>query len=202
VVSYGRGESKAIFQVVQPVGGGGCCRQQIRIVIFRAPGRLIVMNISKKEMVLVAFVLVLGGVYLCCFTDWFKAKHIRIEYTVRSSREAWSGNRRFDPGDKAGGDVTFTLHGDYRLTSVQVVPLTEFKTNRYAHPLWHLVSKSGSSRVDGFAYGAAIAGMTPEVATAEPESLEPGVQYRLLIEAGSLKGTNDFSIPARSVSRR
>ena len=122
---------------------------------------------------------------------------------MRSSREAWGGNgQRVDRGDKAGGDVTFTLHGDYRLTSVQVVPLTEFKTNRFAHPLWHLVSKSGSPRVNGFAYGTAIEGMTPEVATAEPESLEPGVEYRLIVEAGSLRGTNDFSIPARSASRR
>ena len=43
---------------------------------------------------------------------------------------------------------------------LQVVPLAEFKTNRYAHPLWHLVSKSGSPRVNGFAYGTAIEGMT------------------------------------------
>lgn len=160
------------------------------------------MNISKKEIVLVVFVFILGGVYVCCFTDWFKAKYIRVESTVRSSREAWANGRRFDFGDKAGGDVTFSLQGDYRLTSVRVIPLAELKTNGYAHPLWHLVSKSGSPRIGGFAYGYAIEGMTPAVATAEPEPLEPGVEYRLLVEAGSLKGTNDFNIPARSASRR
>ncbi len=158
---------------------------------------------SKKEIVLVLFVAILGGLYVINFTDWFKTKFIRIEHTVRSLREAWAGNgRRADPTGKQVNNVTFALHKDYRLTSVQVVPLAEARTNKYVHPLWHLVSKPGSPPVNALSYGMPVAGMTPSVANAEAEALEPGVEYRLLVEAGSLRGTNDFNIPANSTARR
>lgn len=160
------------------------------------------MNLSRKEMLLVALVLVLGGLYAIFFSDWFKPKFIRIDHTLRSSREGWAGGTRVKPVFKEAGGITFSLYKPYRLTSVQVVPLAEIQTNQHAHPVWHLVSKTGSVPSDGFAYGFPLSGMTPAFAGTEPETLEPGVEYRLLVEAGSLKGTNDFKVERTSTSGR
>jgi hypothetical protein len=159
------------------------------------------MNVSKKEIILVAFVAMMAGVYAYFFTDWFRPKFIRVESSVRPVREAWGPNGRVDRAGKQLNDVSFSLHKDYRLTSVQVVALDEARTNRYPHALWSLASKSGSEPVNAISYGTPIAGMAPAVAALEVEPLERGVQYRLLLEAGSIKGTNDFIVPKQSASR-
>lgn len=160
------------------------------------------MNLSRKEIFLVALVLVLGGLYVVFFSEWFKPRFIRIEHAVRSSREGWAGGQRVEAVSNGAGNVTFALHKPYKLTSVQVVALAEIQTNKYAHPVWHLISKEGSAPADGFAYGFPVPGMSPAVAGAEPERLEPGVEYRLLVEAGSLRGTNDFKMERTLSSRR
>jgi hypothetical protein len=103
------------------------------------------MNLSRKEIFLVVLVVALGGWYVIFFSDWFKPRFIRIEHTVRSSREGWAGSNRVEVASKWAGSVTFTLHKPYKLTSVRVVPLAEIETNKYAHPVWHLVSKEGSA---------------------------------------------------------
>jgi hypothetical protein len=150
---------------------------------------------NKKEYILIGLVALLAGLYIVFFSDWLKPKFIRIEHTLRASREAWTGNgRRAEPAGKGAGSVTFALHKDYQLTSVQVFAAAEIRTNKFAHPLWHLISKAGSAPADGFAYGFPIQGMLPAVPRAEPDPLEAGVEYRLLVEAGSLKGTNDFTL--------
>ncbi|HLP75730.1 MAG TPA: hypothetical protein VK327_02350 [Candidatus Paceibacterota bacterium] len=156
---------------------------------------------SKKEYFLIGVVVVLAGLYAVFFSDWFKPKFIRIEHTVRSSREAWGGNGRVKPAFKDAGGITFSLHNPYKLTCVRVFVAAELETNKFAHPVWHLVSKKGSEPADGFAYGFQIPGMTSAVPGAEPDALQPGVDYRLVVEAGSLKGTNTFKLD-RQVSSR
>ena len=159
------------------------------------------MNLSRKEIFLVVLVLVLGGLYAVFFSDWFKPKFIRIEHSVRSSREGWAGSNRVAAVAGAGA-VTFALHKPYKLTSVRVVLLAEIQTNKFAHPIWHLVSKAGSVPADGFAYGFPVQGMSPAITGVEPEPLESGTEYRLLVEAGSLKGTNDFKVERAASSGR
>ena len=152
---------------------------------------------TKKDIVLCGIVAVLGGVYVIYFADWFRPKVIRIEHSARTLREAWSGGgRRADQPGRQVASVTFAFHQNYRLTSVKVVPVAELETNKYAHPLWELVSKSGSSPVKGVSYDTPIAGMESASPALDTTPLEPGVQYRLLVEAGSTKGTDDFSISA------
>jgi len=159
------------------------------------------MNLSRKEIFLVVLVLLLGGLYVVFFSDWFKPRFIRIEHTV-SSREGWAGSNRVAAVSEGAGNITFALHKPYKLTAVRVVPLAEIQTNKYAHPVWHLVSKEGSVPADGFAYGFTVQGMSSAIAGVEPEPLKPGVEYRLLVEAGSLKGTNDFKVERMLSSRR
>lgn len=66
-------------------------------------------------------------------------------------------------------------------------------TNAHPHPLWYLVSDSNSIPTKTFYYGTPIKGMRPDVKGATPDPLEPGVPYRLLLEAGALKLQHDFT---------
>jgi hypothetical protein len=150
---------------------------------------------NKKEYILISLVVLLVGLYAVYFTDWFQPKIIRITHATRSLREAWSDGRRVDPtGKQALGNVTFVLHRNYKLTRVKVVPLTAFLTNKYTPPVWELVSKSGSKPTDGFSYGMLVPGMTPVRPMLEPDPLEPDVEYRLIVMAGSAKGEHDFKL--------
>ena len=150
---------------------------------------------SRKEWILITLVVVLVGLYAVFFTGWFRPKVMRIEHSARSLREAWSGSRRVDPtGKQALGNVTFALHRNYKITSVKLVPLADYQTNKYAHALWELTAKSGSQPVDGFAYGMTIPGMSAVSQVLEPEPLEPGVEYRLIVVAGSVRGEHDFKL--------
>ena len=144
------------------------------------------MNISRKEIVLIVLVALLAGGYIVYFTDWFKPKFIRIEHTVRPSPASVAG--------MPGVSVSFSLHKDYKLTSVQVTPIAGGRPDGSTHPVWHLVSKKGSAPTDGFAYGFPLKGMEPLVPGATPEALQPGIKYRLVVQAGSVKGTNDFML--------
>ena len=150
---------------------------------------------SRKEFILAGVVVMLAGAYAVFFTDWFRAGVMRIEHSVRSQRDAWSGSRRVDPAGRLDvGNVTFALHRSYKLTSVKVLPLARYQTNKFTPPVWELVSKSGSAPVDGFSYGMKITGMTPSSRSLTPEPLEPGVEYRLVVTAGSLTGEHDFKL--------
>jgi hypothetical protein len=159
---------------------------------------------SKKEWVSVALVLVLGGLYVVFFSGWFGPKVIRVEHTVRSLRDAYGpGGRRVDAtGKQPLGNVSFSLHKNYQLTSVKVVAAADARTNKYPHALWQLVSKDGSQPVDALAYGMSVPGMTPASSALEPEPLEPGVEYRLLVEAGAWKGARDFTMPLATRAAR
>ena len=159
---------------------------------------------NRKERMLVALVLVLGGLYVVVFSGWFGPKVIRVEHTVRSLREAYGpGGRRVDPtGQQALGNVSFSLHKNYKLTSVKVVAAAEARTNKYPHAFWELTAKDGSQPVDALAYGLPVPGMSPKSSAVEPEPLEPGVQYCLLVEAGNWKGVREFTLPSSSRATR
>jgi hypothetical protein len=98
-----------------------------------------------------------------------------------------------DPLDNpAINPIMFGFDRTLKLTSLKVIPLSDIETNKYPHPIWHLVSDSNSVPTKDFSYGASIKGMRPAVKGAPPDPLEPGVKYRLLIEAGSAKAEHDF----------
>ncbi len=160
------------------------------------------MNLSKKEVFLGALFAVLAGFYVVFFSGWLKPKIILVEHSIRASREGWAGSNRVASATSGPANVTFALHKPYKLTSVKVVRLADLQADKNAHPVWHLASESGSKPADGFAYGFAVEGMKPFVAGTEPEPLEPGVEYQLQVEAGSLKGTNDFKVEGNLNSRR
>jgi hypothetical protein len=143
---------------------------------------------NKKNLFLIAIVLVLAGVYAVYFTDWFKPVIIRISHTSRAMRFA----RRPGQKDSATIPIAFGLDGIYRFNEIKVVPVAALETNKDAHPVWHLISDSNSVPVKFFFYGQRLQGMKPAVAGMRPEPLEAGVSYRLFVKSGSAKGQHDF----------
>jgi hypothetical protein len=136
---------------------------------------------NKKSWILVAVAIVLGAVYVIHFSNWFKPKVLLISH-----------NERF-------GRVNFSLGDSYQLTSLKVVSLSEFESNKYALPIWELKSDSNSAPVKMFFYGERLRGMKPPVSNARPEPLAPGQSYRLFVEAGSVKAQHDFTCETNDV---
>ncbi|MDQ6630413.1 MAG: hypothetical protein M3Y82_01485 [Verrucomicrobiota bacterium] len=126
---------------------------------------------------LICAALILGAIYAHFFTDLFGPKKIHILFTNRNSK------------------IFFGLDNkEYNITSVKVFRAAEIATNKYAHPLWNLTTDSNSAPTTDFLYGSPIAGMKPAVAKVEPEPLEPNVNYRIVVEAGKIKGEKDFKV--------
>ena len=94
--------------------------------------------------------------------------------------------------------IFFAFDRPLKLKSLKVIPAREIETNKYPHPIWHLISNSNSVPTADLAYGIPIEGMRPAVQDATPDPLQPGVKYRLLIEAGALKLEHDFVPVART----
>ena len=99
---------------------------------------------------------------------------------------------RGPPSEGAVEPVSFTLDGRYRLSSIKVVELSAYLTNKYVTPVWHLISKTNSAPIRGFLYGMPIPGMAPAIPDSKPKNLTPNVAYRLFVEAGRAKGSQDF----------
>lgn len=136
---------------------------------------------KNRTLFLIFAALILGAVYAYKFTDWFAKREIQIKYRSMPGRSAGSGN-----------SVSFYLDKEYKITSVKVISVDDAATNKFPRALWHLVSDSNSIPVTDFMYGGKIAGMKPKIAALLPEPLQASGHYRILLEAGKLKGEKDF----------
>ena len=138
----------------------------------------------SKQNILIATALILGATYLYFFTDWLQARRIQIIAQTRPFRPAASDTRVYP--------VSFVLDGLYHLTSVRVVPLGAYQTNRFAPPLWDLVAYTNAEPTKGFLYGGGIPGLRPRQTNSVPQSLQPDTVYRLLVQSGRARGHLDF----------
>lgn len=148
---------------------------------------------SKKNIIIltVSF-LAVAAFYLYLYRDSFHKAHIQISHTVRPSRWALTHRNASDGPDAR--TVMFGMEHAYRLTSVKVMVLSELETNKYAHPIWDLVSESNSIPTHAFVYGFNIRGMHPSVKGAKAGELALNVPYRLIVEAGNINGEHDFTL--------
>ncbi len=147
---------------------------------------------SKKNIALVAVLVVLGAIYIFNFTNLFREPKIEITSRVRPQVNNRRGRNGQAPA--VGNSISFLLNNKYELTSVKVVEEGDAKTNKYPHALWHLITNSNSVPTKAIFYGVPVQGMKPEFAKTQAEPLEPNVSYRLLVEAGNLKGQISFTI--------
>jgi hypothetical protein len=149
---------------------------------------------SKTKFILTTLLLVgLAGLCLYLNRDWFASETIQITHRVTP----WLRSaRRPDPQIKAN-PIVFSFDKFYRFKEIKVVISSELATNKYAHPLWHLQSASNSVLTSSFCYGDRLRGMTPKVKGATPDPLEPGVNYRLIVDTDKGAGAHDFTTTAR-----
>ncbi len=146
---------------------------------------------TKKNWLLIALIVLLGGFSVYLNKDWFAKDSIQIIHRSRPARGAFSRrNPEVEP-------VTFGFDRKLKLTLLKVIPLSDIETNQHPQPIWHLVSDSNSVPIKTFEYGMRIRGMRPAIKGAEPTPLSPGAGYRLVIEAGAQKAQHDFiAVPA------
>lgn len=152
---------------------------------------------TKKTVILISTAVLLGASYFYFFSDRFNQASIQIIPQIRPSRPMKS----LVP-DVSVYPVSFTFDKEYRFTSVKVVTVAEAKNTKFPIPVWHLISDSNSVPLRGLQYGVAPRGMKPATPNLRPEPLLPKVAYRLLVQAGKLKGEIDFKtreavLPAR-----
>ncbi len=147
---------------------------------------------SKKNIALILVLLALGTIYVFNFTNLFREP--KIEITTRVRPQFTRRGRGNAPPPPAANSISFFLNGKYQLTSVKVVEESDFKTNKYPHAIWHLISESNSVPTKAIFYGMTVAGMKPEIEKTKAEPLQPNVPYVLLVEAGDLKGQSTFRI--------
>ena len=153
---------------------------------------------TSKQWTLIAVAVVLGGIGLYLNRDWFARDNIQISHRLRTGIMASMGGggrfRRNAPNAKPAPNIFFEFDRKLNLTDVRVVAFSDFQTNKYPMPLWHMTSESNSLPTRGFMYGSMIPGMRPNVKGAAPEPLEPDAKYRLLLSAGKFKAYHDFTI--------
>jgi hypothetical protein len=155
----------------------------------------------NRQLSLIALALILAGSYVYFWTDLFKSKRpIQIYAQIRSQMpNSRRSNRTSSDAPKTPEmlPITFTLDDEYRLTELKVVEAEEYKTNKYAHPVWHLISDSSSSPTKGLIYGSKVKGMKPSIPKGRSESLHADTVYLLLIEAGKSHGEVNFKTRER-----
>ena len=144
---------------------------------------------SRNGYVLLAIAALLGAAYVYFFTDLFSKETIQIIPQIRPGRPS---------NVSRSGDippvypVSFSFDGKYQLTLVKVMAADDLKTNKYASPLWHLVSDSNSAPTKAIVYGYPIKGMKPAIERTRPEPLQPNIPYVLFVQAGKIKGQTNF----------
>jgi hypothetical protein len=162
------------------------------LVVFGVHSLLIMTK--KNVTVLTVTFLAVIGFYLYLFRDSFHKPVIQISHTIRPNPRYI---RHPPPGasvDELPQSINFGLNGEFKLTSVKVVAVAELETNRFAHPLWEMISDSNSAPTRAFSYGLKIKGMHSAVKGATADPLVPNVTYRLFVESHALKGQHDFQV--------
>lgn len=151
---------------------------------------------KPKIIAFIVFLVFAASGYIYFYGDYFRKPTIRISHTFRP-RSAAMNRRKPDnsaPPATTLNNLIFALDTEFRLTSLKVVLLDEYKTNKYIRPVWELVSSSNSVPTKAFFYGANIGGMHPAIKDSRPDALSNNVPYRLLVEAGRIKGECDFTL--------
>jgi hypothetical protein len=116
----------------------------------------------------------------------------------------WRGGRSIQIGHRAlpaaaPGAVeplVFLLDRQWELTAVTVFRESELRTNKYPLGVWELVADKASAPLTHLHYGAEIPGMKARYPGVGAEKLSPGTAYRIVLQAGKVRGERTFELPA------
>lgn len=136
---------------------------------------------TRKNWLLIAFLVFLAGAYVYRFTDWIRPPGIQVEVSTRPSGR----------GASAQGvpPTLFLLDRDYHIDSLVVTGLSNVPPAQLGKPVWKLTATAKAEAQRGFEYGQPIPGFTVSRA---PEPLVPGAAYQVQVTAGRQRGTRDF----------
>jgi hypothetical protein len=164
--------------------------------ILAAAERPLIAIMSRKTVILILCALILGGLYAYYFSDWFAPPGIQIISTVRpNTRMNRRGPPRRDAPKQSSHTVSFAFNRRLALTEVKVIPASDVATNKFPHPIWHLISDSNSVPTKAVLYGDYIRGMRPAVKGAWPDPLVPNTAYKLYLASDIGKIEHDFKTP-------
>jgi hypothetical protein len=142
---------------------------------------------AQKPVLPIALLVLVGALFIYINRDWFQARPIQVSHRIYRFAGRFGGADTPTP-------VMFEFDHRLKLTSIKIVALADSLTNKYPHPLWYMISSSNSLPTKGFVYGMDVPGMRSAVNGAAADPLDPGQTYRLLLEAGSVKGQHDFTL--------
>ena len=148
---------------------------------------------GKKQWMLIAVVIVLGGLSFYLNKDSFGHDNIQFYHRSRPARAGLQPRARTHSFDNEIDPITFGFDRKVKLIELKVIPMSAIETNKYPQPIWHLVSESNSAPIKDFSYGSPIQGMHPAIKDAAPDVLEPGVKYRVIADVGPVKLQHDFT---------
>ena len=144
---------------------------------------------SKKITVLFLATLIAGAIFWLNYShsDWFGPQKIQIAYRIFGARTLGNGK---------DSTLVFYLAKPEPIVSISVYEEKDAKKNQFPHPLWRLVANGVPTTATEFTYGGAVAGMKPEISNSVPETLQPGTDYRLVMETkNKIKGEVTFHPP-------
>ena len=145
---------------------------------------------TTKNVSFSVLLVLLVGFFFYLNRDWFTTEKIQIsDRSGPALRFPPRGNR----GRSAASPILFEFNQEVALSSIKVVAVSDAETNKYPHALWDLVPVLKPVKAEGFEYGVLPPGMKTTVPRTIAEPLQPGVKYRLIIEAGSRKVEHDFT---------
>jgi hypothetical protein len=143
---------------------------------------------TKKNWLLVIFLIALAAVYVIWFTDWFKPKTFHVSHTIRQMHFRRRGAINTEPA------LIFGVEPPQEVTEIKIVSLADFEKDPETLPIWHLISDSNSPPTRDFVYGQRVRGLRPSIAGAEAGELQTNMVYRIFIKAGRARGQQDFEI--------
>ena len=149
---------------------------------------------TKKNIFLIILALLLASLSFYLNKDRFRSETIQIGERWTEPRP-WMARRNQKP---SGPVLRFLLDRQVKLTSLKVIPLSDIQTNKHPHPIWEMITDSNSIPIKDFFYGMPIRGMRPSVKGATADPLQNNTQYRLFVEAGSMKAQHDFTGPTQT----
>src|ERR1700733_5932275 len=104
-------------------------------------------NKTIFQIILIAALLG-GAIYF--IEQFLKPGPIQIVSDIHVTRARRTNQNNSQSANRPAINIAFGLDQNYELTSVKVVPLDEWTTNKQAHPLWHLISETNSVPTKAF----------------------------------------------------